>query len=228
MNTQTPTKNHKCCARIFYRDWGRTRPCLKSGTVNHDGNWFCKMHDPVGIEAKREARQKERNERYNQEKQKREWTAKCLSACASMADPELELAEKDAQIVVLREALQMSQPKCILDLLAISYEAISHLFEVHGCDTHGNEVWMSAREQIPACIKSLKQALSTPPPPVVPLEDVKPLVEALTELGDGVHRLSDALDSCRDGPTSTEVLRYDRCGMANDRILQFTTKHPID
>lgn len=92
MSTQTPAKNHKCCARISYGDWGRTRSCAKNSTINRDGNWFCKLHDPVSLKAKREARQKEWDEKYNQEKQKREWAAKCLSACAGMADPEREIA----------------------------------------------------------------------------------------------------------------------------------------
>lgn len=139
---------------------------------------------------------------------------------------ERELAEKDAQIVALREALQMSQPKCILDLLAISYEAISHLFEVHGCDTHGNEVWMSVREQIPACIKSLKQALSTPPPPVVPLEDVRPLVEALNLYTESERWiLEDAEWRFVDDPKTNWFSPHE---LAEKSLATFTTKHPID
>jgi hypothetical protein len=54
-----------CCARVRINDW-HSGNCGKDATVERDGKWYCRRHDPEVIKAKRakseakyEARQKE-------------------------------------------------------------------------------------------------------------------------------------------------------------------------
>lgn len=44
-----------CSGRI----WGdyRYRPCSSTGSLEHDGHWWCKKHHPPSVAAKEEARQ---------------------------------------------------------------------------------------------------------------------------------------------------------------------------
>lgn len=147
---------------------------------------------------------------------------------------ERELAEKDARIAELesqRENWRMSsvcreKDAQIVALLEALQECKNRAAKIEEAIGNGHEGIQHESSEIECCVNVA--LFESNPPPVVPLEDVKQLVEALKELGDGVYRLSGALDSCRDGPTSAQVLQYDRCSMANDCLTTFTTKHPIN
>ena len=95
---------------------------------------------------------------------------------------ECELAEKDAQIVALREALSSIQKK----------------------------LQSASDYRIHETLAITATALSTPPPPVVPMEDVKPLVEAL-------RSSYDVTEWPADGSSKQERA-----------LATFTTKHPIE
>ncbi len=82
---------------------------------------------------------------------------------------DVQLVEKDAQILALREALQQALP--ILDRDKDLNDA-----EIQLC----GPMPIARRKALRAC----QAALSTPPPPVVPLEDVKPLLQILEELAE--------------------------------------------
>jgi hypothetical protein len=102
-----------------------------------------------------------------------------------------ELAAKDAQIVALREALEQS----------MRWHNGSHYR--HSKCAGEQAVWRQHREV-------MESALSSPPPPVVKLEDVRPLVEAITSLTNLIicpddHREENPCRYC-DGQTDAENL----------------------
>lgn len=56
-DVRTALTSRQCCKRIY--GGGRTfrgSPCSKKATVKVEGNWYCTIHDPVRIEAKRAAK----------------------------------------------------------------------------------------------------------------------------------------------------------------------------
>lgn len=39
-------EKHQCSAKIDFDTWGHTTPCKRSATIERDGKWYCKIHDP--------------------------------------------------------------------------------------------------------------------------------------------------------------------------------------
>jgi len=120
-----------------------------------------------------------------------------------------ELNEAHAQIAALREALAIIQ--------AAAETCMDHCFSdgILFGTVHHQSFDSSA---IGHAILSARAILSTPPPPVVPLEDVRPLVEALVKIrrelqGCGGNRF-DAL------AVTTEALEL-------PVAYQFLAKHPL-
>lgn len=108
---------------------------------------------------------------------------------AESKPPWVQLTEKDAQILALRQALQDATDNCL-------WRSDSE----HPLST----------EESQRIYNKAKAALSTPPPPVVPLEDVKPLVQAAQTLKDAKGRYNTGI-------------AYERF---LDAVNKFTTKHP--
>lgn len=49
-------KKHTCCKQL-YRGLGwcrKLQPCGAKASVERDGKWYCKRHDPVAVKAKQE------------------------------------------------------------------------------------------------------------------------------------------------------------------------------
>ncbi len=48
--------DHPCCASVPMKtNFYRPRPCKFKACVERNGKWYCKRHDPVASEAKRQA-----------------------------------------------------------------------------------------------------------------------------------------------------------------------------
>lgn len=115
-----------------------------------------------------------------------------LTLCAVL---ETELIGKNAQIVALREA--------ITSVLS-------------GMDaTDPDYTGSIAGEISTAEFDRLNKALSTPAPKVVPLEDVRPLIDAL--------KIIAANPAAKHGPNCL----YDSGPIATGAIAKFTTTHPL-
>ena len=127
---------------------------------------------------------------------------------------ETDLNAAHAQISALREALE---------------ETIQYIERVAPIPSHKGpcgpesqcDMECLAASSCAGFIAEMQAALSTPPPPVVPLEDVRPLVEALMKLHQNGHgedcdylNLTGAACSC--GAESAEAA-----------IATFTAKHPL-
>ncbi len=126
---------------------------------------------------------------------------------------ERELAEKDAQIVALRDALgtlSKAAETCI-DYCYSDGSVHHQTFDTKAIGT---------------AILASRSTLSTPPPPVVPLEDVKPLVEALRAISK--QKLSKELDTDEHQSADFEY-GYDSCvEQSREALTTFTAKHPIN
>lgn len=88
--TQEPKAS--CCARIHYGDWGRSRPCARSGSIERDGKYYCKQHDPVAKEAKRDEQHATWLAARKAKRDEQERIASCVSACAGIPNPAAAMA----------------------------------------------------------------------------------------------------------------------------------------
>ena len=64
----------RCIAKVYPKDqWGSYHPyqCSKKGTVERDGKWYCKVHDPEYRKAKIEARLNRMNAQFEAAKKQR-------------------------------------------------------------------------------------------------------------------------------------------------------------
>lgn len=48
---------HNCSKTVYSNDrWPRPHLCTRSGIVERDGKWYCKIHDPISVVEKEAAR----------------------------------------------------------------------------------------------------------------------------------------------------------------------------
>lgn len=50
---------HQCCALVYGSDAWRSFPCSRAGTIEREGKWYCKMHDPVAKKERDDAKMAE-------------------------------------------------------------------------------------------------------------------------------------------------------------------------
>lgn len=74
MSEHTPG-NPKCCGRVSSGSWGWTRDCTRTGSLEYEGDHYCKTHHPPTAKAKDDARRKEWEEKWEREKQARKQQA---------------------------------------------------------------------------------------------------------------------------------------------------------
>ena len=129
---------------------------------------------------------------------------------------EAQLADKDAQIAQLQSERENWRVSSVCrDMKAERDEAHAQILALLA-ELQGIKTYMRSDPITRPCdgnaqvINRIERVLSTPPPPVVPLEDVKPLVDA-------VRRLENA-NSRRD-----KDLAYGRLTEAKDCL---SAKHP--
>lgn len=98
MKTESKVTPIRCCGRVKPASsiFMRFRQCEKSAVVERNGKHYCKIHDPVFIKQKQDAR-------YDAEtkwQEQRKHDFECVQACKGMKDPVAEveslLAIKDA------------------------------------------------------------------------------------------------------------------------------------
>jgi uncharacterized Zn finger protein (UPF0148 family) len=83
----------RCEARIQARDrYESFHPpmCSRDGVVEHDGAWFCKIHDPIAIKQKAEARQAKWDAKWKIEQTTRNRQAVEYRACKGIPTKALE------------------------------------------------------------------------------------------------------------------------------------------
>ena len=59
-------EKHACCGTTFVQFW--TRPCGINASIERDGKWYCKKHDPVSIKEKQADKNKKWSEEYEARK----------------------------------------------------------------------------------------------------------------------------------------------------------------
>jgi hypothetical protein len=164
--------------------------------------------------------------------------------CASdlLAKAEARMLEKDAQIAELNQRLIDRRESFQTQLVRIEStwreklceaqaqivalrDALGAYAEFHGgCEHHPDDCPLE-EDECRIC-HALNKAFSTPPPPVVPLEDVKPLVEALRAISK--QKLSKELDTDEHQSADFEY-GYDSCvEQSREALTTSTTKHPIN
>lgn len=52
------------CSDMVQGDWGRSYPCSKRGKVERDGKWYCMIHDPERVAARRAKQDAERKAKW--------------------------------------------------------------------------------------------------------------------------------------------------------------------
>jgi len=83
----------QCCKKIYTGSWSQTsRSCSRAGTVERDGKFYCKQHDPVRIKEKQEKDRLEREQVWEERRRikKLEKAAPELLEALKAAERELE------------------------------------------------------------------------------------------------------------------------------------------
>ena len=68
-----PTAAQRCCKRVYDSTGWHEYPCLRKGTVERDGLWFCWQHDPERVKAESARKQAEWDAKWAAKKTKRQW-----------------------------------------------------------------------------------------------------------------------------------------------------------
>jgi len=95
--------------------WPRYRQCSRAGSIERDGKWYCKAHDPVAIREKSEAKAAAWHAERDAERKQAEnvirlelATKAILATCQQLLDwQEANLVESDSLSNLLRD-LRMS------------------------------------------------------------------------------------------------------------------------
>ena len=88
MNDTSASVRHTCCAtvsgeKVFLRY--HYKPCGRTATVERNGKWYCKMHDPVRIREREDARREENNAQWKAEDNRRMFVIACEDAIRRIA-----------------------------------------------------------------------------------------------------------------------------------------------
>lgn len=84
----------KRCAKTFWTSNWSHRNCSRKGVIERDGEWYCRQHDPVAVEARRKARYEQWDKEHN--------------ARAALGLAEGEVREATAEVVRAARALVAS------------------------------------------------------------------------------------------------------------------------
>ena len=68
-----PTAAQRCCKRVYDSTGWHEYPCLRKGTVERDGLWFCWQHDPERVKAERARKAAEWDAKWAARKAKYQW-----------------------------------------------------------------------------------------------------------------------------------------------------------
>ena len=76
-----------CCTRLGKFNMTRLVPCEHPGTVERDGKWYCRRHDPVAIKTRQDARYQRYVGKIKRATDERIRALDCFKACVGMQDP---------------------------------------------------------------------------------------------------------------------------------------------
>lgn len=109
-------EKHQCCKMVWDDTrWPRQHQCSRAGSVERDGQWYCKQHDPVAVKEKSEARDAAWRDKWDTERKQAEnairlqlATKAILATCQQLLDwRDANLVESDSLSILLRD-LRMS------------------------------------------------------------------------------------------------------------------------
>lgn len=90
----TDQKKRQCSARIYSDGWGG-RSCHMPAKTKRDKKWYCIIHDPEYVKAKRERQQLEYESRSVADKAKWDWNEARDKAVAGLTLGELQQLTPD-------------------------------------------------------------------------------------------------------------------------------------
>jgi len=133
-------------------------PCTRDGTVERNGSWFCRRHDPV-CRAERDAKRREKADQEFQasrehirERQRR--TQACVNACEDFGTEYLEITSLSATFKALTDRA-VEQGKSLRTLLDAATAALADLQCISGqSDFLNSEYLADAEAKLEAAIKS--------------------------------------------------------------------------
>lgn len=83
----------QCCKSIFYSGHFSSFLCSRSGKVQHEGKWYCTIHDPERVarkDAERQARWEAERLRqralWDYQNKVKAFTSECINAVQAIAD----------------------------------------------------------------------------------------------------------------------------------------------
>lgn len=79
-----------CCKEVWFDSWHQ-RPCKKKAVTTYQGKPYCKVHDPLFIQRKREDEERKWNEEYDAKKTKHERQRLEAEYCKGLTNDELKL-----------------------------------------------------------------------------------------------------------------------------------------
>ena len=95
---------YKCCALVSVDDW-HSRPHGVTATVERNGKWYCRTHDPVAMKEKATVR----DDKYVDDAKKREAARSravdCAKACAGLDNPVEALKQAREALVALKNSV---------------------------------------------------------------------------------------------------------------------------
>ena len=87
-----------CVARVWTRNW--RHDCTKPASVEREGAWYCRIHDPVAVAAKREVKAAEHLRQWEDIARRRRDMAHEEARTEALAGLARELAETRAEWAV--------------------------------------------------------------------------------------------------------------------------------
>lgn len=66
------TGKHRCAGRVWHDGSFYSSACMNNGKHEHGGKWWCKMHHPPTVDAKRKERERKWDIKFRAEQAQRE------------------------------------------------------------------------------------------------------------------------------------------------------------
>lgn len=76
--------DNQCCKERHVGRWARRQRCTRKGSVERDGKLYCKIHDPVLVEEKRNKRNAEYQAKWDKEAEEREYVHLAVKHCKKL------------------------------------------------------------------------------------------------------------------------------------------------
>ncbi len=84
------SEKHQCEVRVMDDVSSRFHPCLRNGTVERGGKWYCFQHDPVALQERDETRRAKWDAEAKASQETWERRAACNDACVGVSTKDLK------------------------------------------------------------------------------------------------------------------------------------------